>query len=480
MAAPTQGSLARDHPDAYTASTGDYVIACWYRSLWSTRGQGCNSQDPLLLIPRRSRSPGRGCMGMHMDERSAARADFVDLVRDALLHLYDLTTLQTHRLAAVVARPGREAPARGQGLRKALLDAIGSVHPGAGVPTTSRAWRTYRLLELRYIEGLDVAAVSDQLALGRSHYHREHHRALQAVADALWERVHDQMTSGSVVVITDWAEPERVPLPSTAESRGQVTSVAESLDLGAITRDICVLLEPLCAQRGVGLQWSPPAVPVMVYADRVALRQALLMLSAPVIEGDERGVVTVALAAQDGWAQVTIGRPVTADGPSVAPADAGARPFVEAIRGRLSFLPTSTQTDTWGVQLSLPSSSGAELLVVDNSVDFIRLVERALSGSAWEVVGASDVDRALRAVAEHRPRAILLDIVLPGHDGWEFLQALKREPATRHIPIIVCSVLGQPSVAIALGAAAYLQKPVDGPRLMAALSPYADVDGAVK
>lgn len=62
-------------------------------------------------------------------------------------------------------------------------------------------------------------------------------------------------------------------------------------------------------------------------------------------------------------------------------------------------------------------------------------------------------------------------MVIPGRDGWELLLELKQLPSTREIPVVICSVLDEPAVAIALGAAVYLQKPIDQDRLLAALTP---------
>ena len=58
------------------------------------------------------------------------------------------------------------------------------------------------------------------------------------------------------------------------------------------------------------------------------------------------------------------------------------------------------------------------------------------------------------------PVAIPLDVVIPGREGWELLE-LKQVPSTNEIPVIVCSVLDEPAVAIALSATAYLQKTID-------------------
>ena len=65
---------------------------------------------------------------------------------------------------------------------------------------------------------------------------------------------------------------------------------------------------------------------------------------------------------------------------------------------------------------------------------------------------------------------MLLDIRLPGIDGWAVLKALKAEPETRDIPVIVVSIVDERARGVALGAAAYLVKPVGRDELLSALA----------
>jgi hypothetical protein len=64
-------------------------------------------------------------------------------------------------------------------------------------------------------------------------------------------------------------------------------------------------------------------------------------------------------------------------------------------------------------------------------------------------------------VAETQPDVITLDVMMPNMDGWQVLRALAQNPATAKIPVVVCSVLREPEVALSLGARAYLKKPID-------------------
>jgi CheY-like chemotaxis protein len=68
-----------------------------------------------------------------------------------------------------------------------------------------------------------------------------------------------------------------------------------------------------------------------------------------------------------------------------------------------------------------------------------------------------------------RPAAITLDVLLPGCDGWQVLQALKADPATRDIPVVMVSIVDNEHLGYALGAAAYLVKPVAQADLLRAI-----------
>jgi CheY-like chemotaxis protein len=100
------------------------------------------------------------------------------------------------------------------------------------------------------------------------------------------------------------------------------------------------------------------------------------------------------------------------------------------------------------------------ILVVDDS-RFQRLAnERALSNAGYVVIGTADGESALRIAREHPLDLILLDMMLPKLDGISVLRALKREPSTATIPVIVLSALAQKNQVKLMeeGASAYMEK----------------------
>ena len=75
----------------------------------------------------------------------------------------------------------------------------------------------------------------------------------------------------------------------------------------------------------------------------------------------------------------------------------------------------------------------------------------------------------MKLAEEIKPDIIVLDVMLPDVDGWELLSQLHEHPLTRSVPVIVCSVVGEEDLALALGAKVYLPKPVRRQQFLQAL-----------
>ena len=97
------------------------------------------------------------------------------------------------------------------------------------------------------------------------------------------------------------------------------------------------------------------------------------------------------------------------------------------------------------------------------------ILARRLAGRGFRVVEVADGLGAEAAVVSERPDVVLLDLSLPGKDGWTLAAALKAEPATRPIPIIGLTAHAMPGDrerALRAGCDEYESKPVDFPRLL--------------
>jgi CheY-like chemotaxis protein len=105
-------------------------------------------------------------------------------------------------------------------------------------------------------------------------------------------------------------------------------------------------------------------------------------------------------------------------------------------------------------------AENSKVLLVEDS-KFLRMAnERALSKAGFEVSTAADGEEALKVAGDRLPDIILLDMLLPKLSGPDVLKALKANPATRGIPVIVLTSLSQKNEEKLLseGAAAYFEK----------------------
>jgi len=108
------------------------------------------------------------------------------------------------------------------------------------------------------------------------------------------------------------------------------------------------------------------------------------------------------------------------------------------------------------------SSVRQRVLVVDDEPKFVELVRERLELVGFEVTVAVDGETALRKVQQEPPDLIILDIILPNLDGYEVCTRIKRDPRTRHIPLIMLTVKGEEQDyrrGLACGAEAYFTKP---------------------
>jgi CheY-like chemotaxis protein len=82
---------------------------------------------------------------------------------------------------------------------------------------------------------------------------------------------------------------------------------------------------------------------------------------------------------------------------------------------------------------------GLRILVIDDSATIVAVLRKMLLQARYTVAGAGDAETGLEFARRELPELILLDIVLPGMSGFDALRQLRRDPATRHIPVIMIS-----------------------------------------
>jgi CheY-like chemotaxis protein len=118
------------------------------------------------------------------------------------------------------------------------------------------------------------------------------------------------------------------------------------------------------------------------------------------------------------------------------------------------------------------------VLIADDDPRSTELLAAYLDGCPVEVRRSQDGEEALEAVRREPPAALLLDIRLPTIDGWEVLRAVKEDPTTAGVPVVLVTVVDEPRRGLAMGASGYLVKPVTREDLLDVLRRVGVIDPA--
>lgn len=443
-------------------------------------------------------------------------ATFADGVRELLDHLYDSSYLQKHQLATYFVDQAVDPRARSQELRRIFLDAIQAMRPAPQTPAQSPDWRAYRILELRYLEGLTPRQTMEQVALAKSQFYREQARILEMLTTYLWTQYCEQgrvvdgvAGDGSTAKVGDGTTATVGELPAIDSSdRAQLVqaevarlcahAVWQPVDLDAVLREVQQVVSAVAATQGVVLQVTTATGLHIPRADAVLLRQAILNVVTYGLDRACGGRLLVTQVRQQNVAGICIHaepapQPTStfAAQPSTLPARQGiglliSQQLMMAMGGELLTVPfpvaqareaaqvlspkSVLAPESWTARLIWSTSRTPVLLVIDDNEELLQLFQRYLVGYAWQVIGVTDGEQARRILEQLRPTVIILDVMMPKEDGWAILQKLKADPTTATIPVVVCSVLNEPQLARSLGAAAYLPKPVKQRALLQALA----------
>ena len=112
----------------------------------------------------------------------------------------------------------------------------------------------------------------------------------------------------------------------------------------------------------------------------------------------------------------------------------------------------------------------ASVLVVDDEREIREAVAEVLADEGYEVLDAGDGAEALSKLRAFHPSVVLLDLMMPGMNGWEFREAQQHDPDLSGIPVIVLSALGK---AAGIDAAGYIRKPFELDELLTAVRTHA-------
>jgi CheY-like chemotaxis protein len=297
---------------------------------------------------------------------------------------------------------------------------------------------------------------------------------------------------------------------------GRMDLTLEIVAIGPVVEEVLGTARPLAEQNNNALELDCPDGIGSVHADSMRLRQILLNLLSNACKFTKGGVVQLRIARAEESGQHWVDFAVSDTGIGMteeqlgrlfqefSQADASttrqfggsglglviSRRLCRLMGGDITATSAPGEGSTFTVRLpteavpALPvaettpaaTSSAASqgcrgtVLVIDDDPTARELMATYLSDAGFAVETAASGLDGLRQARELRPAAIILDILMSDIDGWSVLAALKGKPELADIHVVIVTIIDEQRRGIALGAAAYLTKPIDRERLVAILS----------
>ena len=122
------------------------------------------------------------------------------------------------------------------------------------------------------------------------------------------------------------------------------------------------------------------------------------------------------------------------------------------------------------------------VVLIDDDVAMHDLIRRTLSKIGLKLVGAIDGEKGMQIVREVKPKLLLLDVLMPGRDGWSILKECKSDPELKEMPVVMVSQLSQDVLSQSLGADDYLTKPINRELFLETVTKHisvTDTDGTI-
>ena len=289
---------------------------------------------------------------------------------------------------------------------------------------------------------------------------------------------------------------------------GKMDIFIEEVDVQALVKEVLSIVKPLADKNENSIEVICPADIGSFRSDHTKVKQCLLNLLSNANKFTSKGTLTLMVAREDnsrasfrvsdtgiGMTEEQLGQLFEAFSQTYASTTrrfggtglglAITKHFCTMLGGNVTVESTPDTGSTFTITLpdygvvpaaaELPApvvetaDGRATVLVVDDDPMVCNLLAKTLGKEGYRVISARNGIEALALAREHRPQAITLDVLMPQMDGWAALKELKADAQLRDIPVIMVTVLNERGMAIPLGAADFLAKPVDRQRLTAIL-----------
>lgn len=389
--------------------------------------------------------------------------EFEQEIQEALAHLYDPEYQPSEKFCELI---GCDPRGKAFAAQSAIIQAVESLEPPPDVPVAARTRRVYDLLYSRYVLKLTQEETAERLQVSRRTAQRAQSEAVHVLARTLWERsgACEQLQSSSMEaggVLPLGQRSSDIPVPDwRTQAEREVTALQKSApaamcDVGEVIDGVMELESALTSQRDVHVEVGFVQPNLVADVHPIVLRQVLVTVIEQLARRTSSGQIPVFARLEDGNVKIAVATAVTTE--SELTGDDLVGYILPAENVLVSTHVDSGRVFVW---ITIPAGDTITVLVVDDNLDIVHFYRRAMEGTKYRIAHATHGQGLFDTIEASPPDIIVLDVMLPDVDGWKLLTHLHENPSTRSIPVIVCSVVRAEELALSLGAALYLPKPV--------------------
>lgn len=394
-------------------------------------------------------------------------------LQQALHYLYDPAVLSKSPLLVLFGIQNRiDAPTA---LQNILIEAVQKLKPLGNLPHESSIWRIYQVLTYRFIEQSGQKEVASELSLSTRHLRRLEDQAIEWLADVLTKRYNiPELDNASIGALKEEQKNPGVPSQEQELDWLRKSSINKTTDIAWLINTVINTILPLSKMLRVQIDYVIPEALPYASGQMTTLRQVLLVILTSALRSVPNGKVNLVVEASEEDIIIFV-RTVNGhfeyskQNTETIENIAQAQRLIGLSGGSLIVDSGKNEGQAFTVKIILPVSKLISVLVIDDNKDVLQLLERYLSGSRYRFIGEQDPLKALATAEGEKPQIIVLDVMLPGIDGWEILGRLREHPNTRGIPVIICTILNQETLALTLGAAGFVLKPINREAFLTAL-----------
>lgn len=347
-----------------------------------------------------------------------------------------------------------------QELQEKILSAIVEMEPPDDSPSSGLLRRYFESLYLHYNLRLTQEEVANRLHLSVRHLQRIQAEAVHLLAGRMWQQyIESAGLDEKATQAIDWQSQAAMEFSLLRDSSPDV-----SVDIESVIKSVLEMDAFIVSAYGIKMETGNIQPSLVTPVHPSILRQTIISAISALAHILNPLTIKFYSILEGGKIKITLAGPV-GDCSGLDTEDL-TRDILLTPEMKLEVI---CKHPVLYLNIRVPIVGERNVLVVEDNPDMVYYYRRCTTGTIYHLHHIASGKDLFPAIEAYKPDIILLDVMLPDIDGWQLLTNLHERAISREIPVVVCSVVKEANLALALGACICLPKPVQPQRLVEAL-----------